>query len=201
MSKKKKIYNKEIKLLNKEKKIKLIEDKSERLRILEDENIKLKNEVESLKSELEKFKELNDKYLRKIAEFENHKKILKKEYEKEFEDRMAGIMNEILDVIDNFDRAIDSLQKTEDKNSVIDGIVMIDKKFHQVLEKIGIKKIESHGEPFDPAKHDAISIVSLPDIPDGRIVEVCQRGYFMGEKVLRPSKVIVNRREEENNND
>ncbi len=189
MAKKRRIVNKEIKLLNKSKKTDLIEDKGEKVKLLEDDNQKLK--------------ELNDKYLRKIAEYENQKKLLKKEFENISEEKIVKMLKEILNVVDNFDRAIDAFNKTDDKKSIIDGLKMIDNQFHQVLEKVGVSKLECKGESFDPSKHEALSVICKNELPDGVVVEECQRGYCYNSKVIRPAKVIVNKKDEDNeiNND
>ncbi|MDI6700512.1 MAG: nucleotide exchange factor GrpE [bacterium] len=200
MAKKRRIVNKEIKLLNKSKKSDLIEDKGEKVKLLEDENQKMKDEIEALKTQI---KELNDKYLRKMADYENQKKILKKEFENLAEEKIVKILKEILNVVDNFDRAIDAFNKTDDKKSIIDGLKMIDNQFHQVLEKVGVSKLECIGESFDPSKHEALSVVCKDEIEDGIVVEECQRGYCYNSKVIRPSKVVVNKKMDDNeiNND
>ncbi|MEO0234198.1 MAG: nucleotide exchange factor GrpE [candidate division WOR-3 bacterium] len=200
MSKKRRIVNKEIKLLNKGKKTDLIEDKGEKVQLLEDENQKLKEEINSLKTQI---KELNDKYLRKIADYENQKKLLKKEFENLSEEKIIKILKEILNVVDNFDRAIDAAQKSDDKQGIIDGLKMIDNQFHQVLEKVGVSKLDCKGENFDPSRHEALSVVCKSELPDGVVVDECQRGYCYNNRVIRPSKVIVNKKDENeiNNND
>uniref|UniRef100_A0A7C3N8T3 Protein GrpE n=1 Tax=candidate division WOR-3 bacterium TaxID=2052148 RepID=A0A7C3N8T3_UNCW3 len=200
MAKKRRIVNKEIKLLNKSKKTDLIEDKGEKVKLLEDDNQKLKEEIDTLKTQI---KELNDKYLRKIAEYENQKKLLKKEFENISEEKIVKMLKEILNVVDNFDRAIDAFNKTDDKKSIIDGLKMIDNQFHQVLEKVGVSKLECKGESFDPSKHEALSVICKNELPDGVVVEECQRGYCYNSKVIRPAKVIVNKKDEDNeiNND
>ncbi len=202
MAKKKRINTKEVKLKkNRKKKTRLIEDKSEHYKLIENENMKLKQEIEELKQEN---KDLKENLLRKAADFENAKKIFLKDSDKRIENEKVKIFTELIEIIDNFDRAIEHLESSEDKDKVLEGIKMIDKHFHSYLEKFDIKKFISKGTTFDPSIHEAISVVSRNDAKDGEIVEEVSKGYKMKDKILRHAKVIVNQKNENNeyeNND
>lgn len=197
MSKKRRIANREVKLIGREKgkeEIPLLTSESGTLKQLEDENRTLKGLIEQKETEM---REQKDSFLRKLAESENSKRLMKKETESTVENNSARLFREILLVVDNFDRAIESASKTNDRERIVEGIKMIDKQFHHTFEKLGVTKFSSKGEKFDPSRHEAISVVYNPALKDGEVVEEHQRGYMFNGKVLRPAKVIVNKAENE----
>ncbi|HAV92289.1 TPA: nucleotide exchange factor GrpE [candidate division WOR-3 bacterium] len=196
MSKKRRIANKEIKLLDRDKKqTSLIASESFNLKQIEEQCQSVKMALEEKQRELKEQKEM---FLRKLAECENSKKILKKETDLLLENANTRVLKEVLLVVDNFDRAIDAASLTEEKDKIIEGIRMIDKQFHQAFEKLGVKVYESKGERFDPSKHEAISVKTDAKMGDGVVLEEHQRGYMYQGKILRPAKVIVNKIDSEN---
>ena len=194
MSKKRRITNKEIKLLDKEKKkVELLS--SEPMKLLTDDTQAVKKAVEQKELELKEQKEM---FLRKLAESENSKRIMRKETDMLIENANIKFLKEVLGVVDNFDRAVESAHLTDDKERIIEGIKLIDRQFHQVFEKMGVKAYESKGERFDPSKHEAISVQTNTKYQDGIVIEEHQKGYTFSGRVLRPAKVIVNKIDSEN---
>lgn len=147
-----------------------------------------KSEVERLN---EQIKELNDKYLRLYAEFDNFKKRVAKERMEFAKTAGREVILTILPVLDDFERAIKSMENAQDLEAVKNGVQLIFKKFHDVLEKLGVTPSECHGEPFDPEKHEAIARVPAGPEKSGIIIDTVERGFMMHDKVLRFPKVVV----------
>jgi molecular chaperone GrpE len=103
-------------------------------------------------------------------------------------DRLLG---RIVDLVDDFDRALEHVPADADAAGWLEGIAAIDRKFRAVLEAEGVAPIEALGHPFDPALHDAIASVPGTGRPDGEVVAEMRRGYTVGDRVLRPSLVGV----------
>lgn len=190
MSKKRKNIAKAVKLIEKEKEREEITSETGNMKLIEDENKKLNEKIEELN---EKLKEANDKLLRHAAETENAKKILKKDVEQTIEHANMKFVKELISVLDNFDRAVEALEKTDDKEKTIEGIKMIDKQFHQFFEKFNIFSFSADGEQFDPQMHEAISAVNDSGKKDGVVVSVYAKGYKMNDRIIRPAKVVVNK--------
>ncbi|HJJ31581.1 MAG TPA: nucleotide exchange factor GrpE [Methanocorpusculum sp.] len=137
-----------------------------------------------------KYDELNDKYLRLAAEFENFRKRSKKELDSASRYAAEKFALDVLEVLDNFERAI----KNEDEK-LREGLEQIHKFFLAVLSRNGIEKMNAAGQQFDPNFHEAIA--SLPsDKPAGEIIDEAVPGYMMHDKVLRHAKVAVSAEKE-----
>lgn len=130
----------------------------------------------------------NDKYLRLAAEYDNYRKRTTKEKENIYSDAKADTIKPFLDVYDNLARGAAQL---EDGDSHKQGLEMIAKQFLAVLEKLGVTEIEALGQPFDPEKHNAVMHVEDEAAGENTVVEVFQKGFAMGEKVLRFAMVKV----------
>lgn len=135
----------------------------------------------------EEYSELYDKYLRVIAEFDNYKKRTQKEKEEIYSLAKADVVRSLLPVIDNFERA----EKFSKDESVEEGMALIKKQFSEFLKKIGVEEIEAENMPFDPNFHNAVLHEEREDVPENTIVEVLQKGYRLGEKVIRHAMVKV----------
>ena len=155
--------------------------------------------VEELEQKLaDKDKQLQDaisKYRGASAEFEESRLRLRREIGKEIERGRREILADLLEVVDNLDRAIDAAKANraeERSDSLLQGVEMVKQQFLAKLEGFGVKRIASEGQPFDPALHEAVSAVpaATPD-QDGLIVGVIRHGYRIGEDVLRPASVAV----------
>ena len=130
---------------------------------------------------------LYDKYLRLVAEFDNFKKRTQKEKEEIYSIAKTDVVTNLLPIIDNFERA----EKFAGDKSVEEGIALIKKQFVDFLTKIGIEEIEAEGKPFDPNLHNAVLHEEREDMPENTIVEVLQKGYKLGDRVIRYAMVKV----------
>lgn len=131
---------------------------------------------------------LNDKYLRLCAEYDNFRKRSQKERDSLYVDIKAETLKKFLPVYDNLVRALD--QSTEDE-AYRRGVEMIMTQFNTTLEKLGVTEIESLGQKFDPAFHNAVMHVEDAEKGENEIVEVFQKGFIMGDKVIRFAMVKV----------
>jgi len=131
---------------------------------------------------------LNDKYLRICAEYDNFRKRSQKEKEALYKDVKADTLKSFLPVYDNLLRAL--AQPTED-TAYAKGVEMIMAQFNSTMEKLGVEKIESLGQSFDPAFHNAVMHVDDESKGENEIVEVFQEGFKMGDKVIRFAMVKV----------
>ena len=131
---------------------------------------------------------LNDKYLRLCAEYDNFRKRSQKEKDSLYADIKAETLKKFLPVYDNLVRALD--QSTEDE-AYRRGVEMIMTQFNTTMEKLGVTEIESLGQKFDPAFHNAVMHVEDAEKGENEIVEVFQKGFIMGDKVIRFAMVKV----------
>ena len=131
---------------------------------------------------------LNDKYLRLCAEYDNFRKRSQKEKDNLYADIKAETLKKFLPVYDNLVRALD--QSTEDE-AYRRGVEMIMTQFNTTMERLGVTEIESLGQKFDPAFHNAVMHVEDEEKGENEIVEVFQKGFLMGDKVIRFAMVKV----------
>ena len=144
---------------------------------------------EALKEEVANEK---DKFLRLFAEFENYKKRTSKERMDLFKTAGQEVMVALLPVLDDFERALKELSKSEDKE-MFKGIELIDIKFREVLKAKGLEQIKiKAGDSFDPEVHDAITQIPAPNKKlKGKIIDVVEQGYKLGDRIIRHPKVVV----------
>lgn len=150
---------------------------------------KLENEIEALKAEIAKkdaeAKEQNEKYLRVVAEYDNFRKRSKAEREGVYADACADVIGALLPVYDNIERA--AAYTDADAEKLAEGIRLTVKSFDEALKKLGVTEIEA--KTFDPSLHNAVMHVEDETKGDGEIVEVFQKGYKKGDKVIRYAMV------------
>jgi len=144
--------------------------------------------IEQLKMDMV---ELNDKYLRLNAEFQNYRKRVEKEKSDIFKYGQEKFMIEMLPIMDNFERALLASGQENTESKVVDGVILIKKSLDEFFERNGVKKIEAIGKPFDPIKHHAVMTVESDDHSSDHVVEVFQDGYVLNDKVIRPCMVKV----------
>lgn len=132
---------------------------------------------------------VNTKYLRLMADFQNFKRRVEKEKSDIYAYPNEKLVSQLLDVIDNFERA---LLHEEADDSYVEGMKMIFKQLTGVLEKAGLEEINALGEDFDPNFHNAVMTEDNDDYDSGKVTEVMQKGYLLNKKVIRPSMVKVN---------
>lgn len=131
---------------------------------------------------------LNDKVLRQMAEFENFKRRTAKEKDDMFAFAKINCISEFLTVIDNFERAL--VVETADEGYK-KGMQMIFNQYLDILKKLGVSEIEAQGQKFDPNLHNAVNQVEDDNYEENTVCQVFQKGYILGEKVLRHSMVVV----------
>lgn len=153
-------------------------------------------EEESLQKQLdeanEKIVNLEDKYLRQVAEFDNYRKRTLKEKAELIKNGGERALESILPVLDDFERAIANMAKDENAAEILTGIELIYNKFITILKQNGLQKIETEGKDFDTDFHEAIALVPTPDESQkGKILDCVQTGYMLNEKVIRHAKVAV----------
>ena len=150
-----------------------------------------KKKIKSLEAELaeanKKADEINEKYMRMLAEYDNFRKRSAKERECVYADAYTDAVTAILPVLDNLERA----EGCTDAEGLSKGLELTLKGFREVLEKMGIKEIEAMGKTFDPNLHNAVFHVDDDSFGESEIVEVLMKGYTKGDKVIRYSMVKV----------
>ncbi|WP_318344570.1 nucleotide exchange factor GrpE [Flagellimonas baculiformis] len=144
---------------------------------------------DQLREELAKEK---DKFLRLFAEFENFKKRTSKERMDLFKTAGQEVMVSLLPILDDFDRALKELSKSEDKE-MFKGVELINNKFNETLKNKGLEQIEvKQGDAFDAEVHDAITQIPAPDKKlKGKILDVVEKGFKLGDRIIRHPKVVV----------
>ncbi|MDD3042390.1 MAG: nucleotide exchange factor GrpE [Methanosarcinaceae archaeon] len=144
----------------------------------------------------EENEKLKEKLIRLAADFDNYKKRSIRQMEDSHKFVLEGILVELLEVSDNFERALKSAKKSGDMDSVINGIEQLSRQFNSILEKHGLEKIEcGEASEFDPHLHEAVQYVETRELPDHTVFEVYKPGYILNSKVIRPAMVAVARNE------
>ena len=140
----------------------------------------------------EKLAELQDRYLRLSAEYDNFRKRTLKEKIDLQKSANENLLNALLPVADDFDRAMQSVDEAKDIEAVKEGMKLISGKFVGFLSQQGVKEIEAVNKEFDTDLHEAITKIPAPSKKlKGKVVDVVQKGYFLNDKVLRFSKVVI----------
>ncbi len=136
---------------------------------------------------------LKDRLLRLTAEFDNFRKRTVREKEEFRKFASENLLLELIEVYDNFERAMESAKGTDDVGSVVKGVEMVFKQFVSILEKEGLQKMECMGAEFNPHEHEAMMHVEHPDHEENTIIGICRPGFYLHSKVLRPAAVTVSR--------
>lgn len=140
----------------------------------------------------EKYAALNDSHLRLIAEFDNFRKRTIREKADLIKSGGATVLTNLLPVVDDFERALSTLQTTEDLSAAIEGVKLIYDKFIGYLSQQGVKVIDAVGQPFDTELFEAIATIPAPEEDKkGVVIDCVQTGYMLYDKVLRHAKVVV----------
>ena len=148
-------------------------------------------EIEELRKKAAERDEYHNKWLSALAECDNTRKRMEKERANSIKFANEDIIMKLCPIMDNFDRAISAMDKADDKMAVIDGIKMVQKEFHRVLEDNGVIRIKTEGEKFDPHLHEALEIIETDKYPDGDIIEEARPGYTLNNRLIRPAQVKV----------
>lgn len=157
------------------------------------ETLMPEGEPDELTIAIEAANEIRDKYLRLKAEWDNFRKRTDSERADERSRATQRLVEKLLPIMDDLERAIDH-SDTSNEESLKDGIAQVYSKMQDALASDGVKVIDPKGEPFDANCHSAISTVEDKNVPEETVLEVYQKGYEMGSRVLRPAMVVVSRK-------
>jgi molecular chaperone GrpE len=136
---------------------------------------------------------LRDQLLRTAADFDNYRKRSRREQEDAQKRGRESVIKDLLPVFDNLERAAASAEAAPDVKSVSDGVRIVLKQFLDTLEKIGLRRISTVGQPFDPSVHEAIQHLESDQHPAGVVVAEVQPGYAMGDHLVRAALVVVSK--------
>jgi len=179
---------KKYKLMNKEEIIRKIIEKEEALKNIEEEL----SETKKLVQEKDNLSKEYLKHLERLqADFDNYKKRQEKKQKEFIEFANEELINNLLSVLDNLERALDSTENEKDTKAIKEGINNTLKEFRNILNKEGVKPMQSIGHRFDPYKHEAVMKIDTDKYSEDTITEEFRKGYYIKSKVLRPAMVKV----------
>ena len=155
-------------------------------------------DIESLKEEIAILKKASENNLEKLryllADYDNYRKQMEKQMEGKIEQAKGGVLSKIINIEDDFLRAINTLKDSRCSLAIVDGLNGILKNLNSLLLSEGVREIEALWTPFDPGVHDALSFTPTMDQPENTVIQVVRRGFMLNNKVLRPSLVILSRK-------
>ena len=147
------------------------------------------SDQEKVKAELD---EINDKYVRKVAEFENYKRRNAKERMELIQTAGKEVIIDLLEVLDDLDRAQKQVETSNNINEIKEGVMLVFNKLRNKLYAKGLRPIESLGKDFNPDIHEAITQVPVSDEKlKGKVIDEVQKGYYLNDKIIRFAKVVV----------
>jgi len=146
------------------------------------------SELEQLKSQID---ELNDRYLRQVAEFDNFRRRTIKERTELVQTAGREVIVDLLDVLDDSERAQKQLESTDDVQQIKEGVQLVFSKLRSILVAKGLKPMEALNQPFDVDLHEAITEIDAGDDMKGKVVAEVQKGYYLNDKIIRFAKVVV----------
>lgn len=153
------------------------------------EPVEEESAMEKLKAELDESK---DKYLRKVAEFENFKRRNAKERLELMQTAGRDVITDMLDVLDDCDRAQKQFDTSHDNNSIKEGVLLVFNKLRNTLQARGVKPMETLNQEFNPDFHEAITEIPVAaEDQKGKIVDEVMKGYLMNDKIIRHAKVVI----------
>lgn len=152
-----------------------------------------KTELEELRRQAGADSEYRDKMLRTLAEMENLRKRLDRERKEYIDYANQELMGEIIPVLDNFYRALQSIPPSEENAPLREGVKMIFRQLEEVLRKQGLEEIEAEGLTFNPHLHEAVQVEATDRCPEDTVLEVIRKGYLFRGRLLRPAEVRVSR--------
>ncbi|MDZ4765559.1 MAG: nucleotide exchange factor GrpE [Chloroflexota bacterium] len=149
--------------------------------------------IEQLDAAQAQAKQYMDGWQRERAEFANFKRRTERERTETYQNASADVIKLLLPIIDDFERAMANLPADLVSNPWVSGVGMVGRKFERLLENFNVKAVDPLGDIFDPSLHEAISMEDSTSVESGRVIETLQRGYLVGERVLRPAMVRIAR--------
>jgi molecular chaperone GrpE len=155
----------------------------------------------ALAKKTEEYEAAQEQLLRLMADFDNYRKRTTRQHEEARQFATADLVVALLPGLDNLERALNAAgQDLAPSSAVIaEGVRMVLRQLKEALSKVGVREVQTQGLAFDPTRHEAVDIVSVPASDDGLIVEEVQHGYLLHERLLRPAKVVVGRTERDAN--
>jgi molecular chaperone GrpE len=138
-----------------------------------------------LVAELEK---LDDRYKRAVADLDNYRKRSAREVERRVAESTEALLRDWLEAVDSVERA---LLMAETDGPLAVGLQAVLDQMEAILERQGLTRVGAVGEPFDPERHEAVAVVAAEDVPDRTVVEVVRSGFALGDRILRPARVVV----------
>ncbi len=156
--------------------------------VKDDSENQLPEKIKELESTINQWQ---DKYLRKVAEFENYKRRSENDQLNLIKYAAESFIIKLLDVIDDFERSLSHIKDAKDASTIEEGIRLVYNKLMKSLEEQGIKKIDAVGQPFDVHLHEAVMQMQNDSVPAHTVLEEVQSGYIYKDRVIRHSKVIV----------
>jgi molecular chaperone GrpE len=154
------------------------------------EPVAQEGEIEELKTKID---ELNDRYLRQAAEFENYKRRSAKERMELIQTAGKEVITGLLDVLDDSERAQKVMESSSDITQIKEGINLVFAKLRNSLLSKGLKPMDAKGKDFDPDLHEAITEIEAGEALKGKVVDEVTRGYYLNDKIIRFAKVVVGR--------
>ncbi len=156
-----------------------------------------KGPVSLMKEELDKkeseVKQLRDSYIRALADWDNYRKRMESEFAEFKKYAKVDFLSKILPVLDNFDRALAGAELNPNFESFFKGIEIIERQLREILKSMGLIEYSGLGDQFDPILHEAVGVVATNDHPENTIVEEISKGYKVGDRVIKPAKVLVSK--------
>ena len=152
------------------------------------QNDVVEKETEILRAKVE---ELNDKFLRQAAEFENFKRRNAKERIELIQTAAKDVITDLLDVVDDSERAQKQLETTNELELIKEGVTLVFSKLRNTLTTKGLRAMEAKGQPFDPDLHEAIAEIEAGEKMKGKVIDEIQKGYYLNDKIIRYAKVVV----------
>ncbi len=158
---------------------------------LEENHEEIKEKVEENSELQQKYDTLNQQYIRLAADFDNFRKRQEHEREELLKFGTESTLKKMIEVLDNFERGKKALENVDDCEKVKESFDLVHKQVIDALTKLGLEEIQTEGKEFDPNFHDAVMQTPSADYPEHTIINELQKGYKMGDKVLRPALVNV----------
>ncbi|HDM78197.1 MAG TPA: nucleotide exchange factor GrpE [Deltaproteobacteria bacterium] len=160
-------------------------------------NEKVEKKSSDMSAEDISLQEMEDRWRRALADFDNYRKRCEREMQGTREDERARVLASMLPVLDSIENALKASKDYD--HPIVKGVESIYKLMKQILSSYGVEEIEAEKMLFDPNWHEVVGTVANPQLPDGFVWEVVQKGYKLGDRMLRPAKVIVVKNYENNN--
>jgi molecular chaperone GrpE len=166
-----------------------------------DVDVRVQELEAALAIKTQEYEAAREQLLRLMADFDNYRKRMTRQHEEARQFATADLVIALLPGLDNLERALSAAAQDLAPSSamIVEGVSMVLRQFKEALSKVGVREVQTQGLAFDPTRHEAVDIVSVPASEDGLIMEEVQHGYLLHERLLRPARVVVGRAERDDN--